>query len=234
MIENREEIGSRLAKLLREAVAFEGSKKRGRLERDTDLAPMSPARVHADVLDAVNLAKANSKPPRPTDQLKRFQELYAELDDDSSSPLIEPWVWPWLGEFEEHEKQDLSADRGALISLLEDAIVVLTGSAEYKLDRRGGRRSDPNLDRFLLHLAFVYRRYTGYRATYSEDIHGGGQQSTFFRFAAEVLRSFADDEPFATWATRDGALQIAIKRISEFERETYEVGPNDPLFDPSM
>ena len=60
-------------------------------------------------------------------------------------------------------------------------------------------------------------------------MHGGGQQSPFFRFAAEVLRSFADDEPFASWATRDGALQIAIKRISKFERETYEAETDDPL-----
>ena len=230
MNEESEKIGKLLADLLREAVTFEGSKKRRRMKRDPDHLHITSLRVYADVYIATERAKSNSKPPRPTGQLKRFHELLAELDDDASEPTIESWIWPWLDVSEEHEEQDFLADRDALVSRLEDAIAVLTDSAEYKLDRKGGRRSDPSLDSFLLHLAFIYRRYTGYRTTYSEDMHGSGQQSPFFRFAAEVLRLFADGEPFASWATRDGALQLAIKYISKFERETYEFGADDPLF----
>lgn len=207
-----------LARVLREAVAFESSKKRGKLERDPDHLRITSLRVYADVYIATERAKSNSKSPRPTGQLKRFHELLAELDDDASDPTIESWIWPWLDVSEEHEEQDFLADRDALVSRLEDAIAVLTDSAEYQLDRKGGRRSDPSLDSFLLHLAFFYRRYTGYRTTYSEDMQGGGQQSPFFWFVAEILRLFADDEPFASWATRDGALQLAIRYISKFER----------------
>lgn len=229
MKEKPEKIAMVLAEHLREAVRFEGAKKRGKLERDLDVDRLTPLRVYADVLVAAKRAKANSKPPRPTDQLKRFQKLLAKLDDRSANPLIESWVWPWLGVSEKYQEQDLVVDRHALISRVETAIDVLTDSAEYKLDRKGGRRSDPNFDSFLLQLAFIYRRYTGYRVTYSEDILGGGQQSPFFRFTSEILRAFADDEPFASWATQGGALQVAIKRISAFERETYEVGTDDPL-----
>ena len=218
MNEESEKIGKLLADLLREAVTFEGSKKRRRMKRDPDQLHITSLRVYADVYIATERAKSNSKPPRPTGQLKRFHELLAELDDDASEPTIESWIWPWLDVSEEHEEQDFLADRDALVSRLEDAIAVLTDSAEYKLDRKGGRRSDPGLDSFLLHLAFIYRQYTGYRVSYSEDTSGGGQKSAFFRFASEVLRLFADDEPFASWATRDGALQLAIKYISKSER----------------
>ena len=229
MKEKSEKIGKLLANRLRETVTFEGSKKRGVLKRDPNHARITPLRVYADVLVAIKRAKTNSKSPRPTDQLKRFLELLAELDDDSTNPIVDSWVWPWLEVSEEYEEQDLLADRDELISRIESAIKVLTDSAEYKLDQKGGRRSDPCLDSFLLNLAFIYRQYTGYRPTYSEDVHGGGQQSSFFWFVSEVLRSFADDEPFATWATQDGALQIAIKRMSKYEREIYVVGADDPI-----
>lgn len=229
MKEKSEKIGKLLANRLRETVTFEGSKKRGVLKRDPNHARITPLRVYADVLVAIKRAKTNSKSPRPTDQLKRFLELLAELDADSTNPIVDSWVWPWLEVSEEYEEQDLSADRAELISRIESAIKVLTDSVEYKLDQKGGRRSDPCLDSFLLNLAFIYRQYTGYRPTYSEDVHGSGQQSSFFWFVSEVLRSFADDEPFATWATQGGALQIAIKRISKYEREIYLVEADDPI-----
>ena len=230
MKEQSEKIGKLLANRLREAVTFEDSKKRGVLKRDPNHVRITPLRVYADVFVEIKRAKTNSKSPRPTDQLKRLQELLAELDDDSTNPSVDSWIWPWLEVSEEHEKQDLLSDRDELILRIENAIKVLTDGMEYELDRKGGRRSDPHLESFLLRLAFIYRKHTGYRASYSENTAGAGQQSSFFWFATEVLRSFADDEPFATWATQDGALQIAIKRVSKDEREIYEVEADDPIF----
>ena len=157
----------------------DNSKKRGKLERDPDHTRITPLRVYADVYIATERGKSISKSPRPTDQLKRFRELLAELGNDTFQPVIEPWVWPLLGVSEEYEEQDLLADHDALISRVKNAITDLTDSTEYKLDRKGGRRSDPSLDSFLLHLAFIYRRYTGYRTTYSEDMHGSGQASSY-------------------------------------------------------
>ncbi|MCH7779091.1 MAG: tetratricopeptide repeat protein [Gemmatimonadetes bacterium] len=84
-------------------------------------------------------------------------------------------------------------------------------------------RLNPDFAEAFTNRGNIYHQYTGYRPTYSEDVHGGGQQSPFFWFLSEVLRSFADDEPFATWATQGGALQIAIKRISKYERGIYVV-----------
>ena len=149
MKEQSEKIGKLLADLLQDAVKLEGSKKRGVLKRDPDPASVNPLRVYADVLGAIKRAKTNSKSPRPTDQLKRFQELLAELDDDSTNSLVDSWIWPWLDVSDKHEEKALLSDRVELVARIENAIEVLTDSKEYQLDRKGGRRSDPHLESFL-------------------------------------------------------------------------------------
>lgn len=220
---NEQEIGDALLEIIQEAINHERTKKRRRMAPDPDTAPLSSLRVYKEVSAAVQRIKITRLPPRPIKTLRHLEHLrdtHRAGTLDASS--IDSWAWPMLGVGDEYERDELLRDPAALTARLEEAVATYRDSPEYRLDRRGGRVVDYRLVSFVNQLAFIYRAFTGYRATYSEARDSSGQQSHFFRFIGLVLRDFfeVDKDEEAVWATRNGAIQLAIRQISAFERDS--------------
>lgn len=228
-LKRRFAVGTTLCRQLQSAIEREQTKQRRRLIRGTDLRPLSPLRIYQDVHRTAERSKASRPAPTVTRRIKILQSL---LVAHPSNPLdassIEQWVWCELGAMEDREADELLRNPDLFSERLEATITELLQSKDYEVDKKGGRRTDPRLDSFIFELAFIYRAYTGFRATYSLAADNSGQQSPFFWFAAEVLRLFFQDGEEAEWATRHGALQIAIRRVSQFE------GGDEPISDEAL
>lgn len=219
-LRQRNYAGEILCKTLEDGITFEGTKKRKRMIQEADLRPLSPLRIYQDVDRVVERIKNYRPPPPVTERLKILQSLLkAQACGNLELSAIEPWVCWELDLADESDISQILGDSDMLEERLRMAINRVHGSKEYEVGKKGGQRTDPRLDKLVADLAFLYKAYTGYRATYSGANDGSGQQSPFFWFAARVLQIFFKDGHEAEWATRNGSLETAIRRISKFERE---------------
>jgi hypothetical protein len=221
-------LGEILCEILEGAIAFEQTKKRKRMIQETDLRPLSPLRIHQDVYGAVRRIKCYQPFPPATNRLKILKSvLKAHSRGCLDASSIEAWMCWELDLTEEGDIEGLLGNPDLLSERLNAAIMRVQESKEYEVGKKGGRRTDPRLSKLIADLAFTYRAYTGFRATYSEAKDSSGQQSPFFWFVARVLQNFFEDGEEAAWATRSGALEIAIRRISEFERGDEPMSDKD-------
>ncbi|MHC4984148.1 MAG: hypothetical protein ACYTF6_13395 [Planctomycetota bacterium] len=218
-LRHRVNLGEILCGILNDAIAFEQTKKRKRMIQEADLRPLSPLRINQDVNEAVKRINIYQPSPPAT---KRLKILKSALEAHSRGILdissIEPWMCWELDLTDEGGMDELLSKPNLFAERLNVTIKRTQESKELEVDKKGGRRTDPRLNKLISDLAFTYRAYTGYRATYSQANDASGQQSPFFWFVARVLQHFFQDGEEAEWATRTGALELAIRRISEFER----------------
>lgn len=222
-------IGKTLCIILDKATEFESTKKRRRMVQDIVRRPMTPLRLYKVVLETVKDIRTAQPAPRPASKLKRLKELQeSHLQGTLDYSSIDEWLWYHLGAFELDDQEDLISKPKLLALRLDEAILEWEGSLDHVIDKRGGRRPDPRLDSLLHRLAFLYREYTGFRATYSISYDTAKQQSPFFHFADTVLKLFFTSGAEANWRKNPGAIQGAIRRISKFERES------DPMSDEEL
>lgn len=227
-LRHRIDLGELLCGILNDAIAFEQTKKRKRMIQEADLRPLSPLRIHQDVNEVVKHIKSYQPSPPATKCLKILKSaLKAHSRGCLDASSIEAWMCWELDLTEEGDIDGLLNNPDLLSERLNAAIMRVQESKDYEVGKMGGRRTDPRLNRLISDLAFIYRAYTGYRATYSQAKDASGQQSPFFWFVARVLQHFFQDGEEAEWATRTGALEIAIRRISEFERGDEPMSDKD-------
>ena len=221
-------LGEILRGILKDAIAFEQTKKRNRMIQEADLRPLLPLRIHQDVNEVAKHIKSYQPSPPATKRLKILKSaLKAHSRGCLDASSIEDWMCWELDLTEEGDIDGLLNNPDLLSERLNAAIMRVQESKDYEVGKMGGRRTDPRLNKLISDLAFIYRAYTGYRATFSQAKDSSGQQSPFFWFTARVLQHFFDDGDEAEWATRPGALEIAIRRISEFERGDESMSDKD-------
>jgi ParB-like chromosome segregation protein Spo0J len=159
-------------------------------------------------------------PPRPTrliDELRTLkEEIIAHL---RRVPKIPRHVWAFLGVEDPLQEQELLNSTDRLTEALDSAIAMLEADLAIKLDRKGGRRSDPRMQQFAMALAQIFQTYTEERPTITFDRETGHMVSRFERFAFEAFTQFYPHQPFP-----EGALQLALRHAVSFERDRGYVG----------
>ena len=121
-------------------------------------------------------AKVFGKPaqPRPVQEIKELAEFVELLKGQPNDlPDLSETVRLLLGITEDYEADELLSDLSRLHNRARDVLSVLEISETVFIDRKGGRRRDPRLDRFAIALTQIYTRYSDSPITFSIAPDGG-------------------------------------------------------------
>ena len=137
------------------------------LTRSLPGLPLSVRRsVAFDVRQAALGAFMREPPSRPAllaHELSALRQSLKSNPTDVRELKIE--FWPYLGIEDRKQHDRLLGDTTELTDALERAIEIVELDRKTQLERKGGRRRDERIDRFVVSLAQIYRRETGKRPT---------------------------------------------------------------------
>ena len=182
-------------------------------------------RLFQDVEQAAKAVFGTTPAPRPSRLIDELKALKTSIvGNPFQIPEIPRYVWTYLGVEDpvEIKMQELLSSPDRLAKELDSAIAMLEANAATVLDRRGGRRSDPRMHQFAMALAQIFEIYTGQRPTITFDPATGHMVSPFALFAYEAFSQFYPQQPLS-----EGALQLALRQVVAFERDTKEMSETE-------
>ena len=178
-------------------------------------------RVAFDVRQAAQGAFMREPPSRPARLAHELSALRKSLKSNPTDVReLKMEFWPHIGIEDQEQHDRLLGETNRLLRVLDKAIKSVKSHVETRLDRKGGRRRDERVDRFVMSLAQIYRRQTGERPTTITDPQSGALSSPFDLFVLEAFRHFYPEDPVP-----QGSVQTAIRQVVEFERGTEAGGP---------
>ena len=122
--------------------------------------------------------------------LRELKELKKKLQRGDSGFEVSDDLWPALRVGDEYEIESLLSSPESLGRALEAAIPEFQCMPETVIDRGGGRRRDPRIDRFAYRLGLIYVRHLHVPPTFTQDTETGWAVSPFAFFGDEAFRLF--------------------------------------------